>query len=105
MKYEIEIEIEEIPDGWKPTAFRKALAGECYLNYCGKAVQAKYDTVLRWVILEKIEPRRITFEDTGEIRTASYNEFYEDSDGYINRWQLRDCRSMGEYKIWHKIEE
>lgn len=57
MKYEIEI--EGLPDNWKPVAFRIGYPGECTID-CGEAIRLVIPTKFPCLIVEKIQPRRMS---------------------------------------------
>lgn len=63
------IEIPELPDGWKPVAYRPVIRGEHYLNL-GAVGLALSSSDGSYLIVEKIKPKRITLEATGEVRKA-----------------------------------
>lgn len=59
------IEVEGLPEGWKAVAYRRPMVGEYYLHNG----QAKYCESLHsseWLIIQKIQPRRIVLEETEE---------------------------------------
>ena len=62
MKYEIEI--EGLPEGWEPVAFRKPLIGEKMFQY-GKIHRCNCEAEISSLIVKKKQPRRIVLEDTG----------------------------------------
>ena len=62
MKYEIEI--EGLPEGWKPVAYRRPVFGEYYF-YNDDIQQGKTGSG-QFLIVEKIKPRRIVLEETEE---------------------------------------
>lgn len=74
MKYEIEI--EGLPEGWKPVAYRAPLIHENYLS-CNGVEKANSNLLNFWLVVEKSQPRRIVLEETGEVRKAVKGEFCE----------------------------
>lgn len=82
------IEIPEVPEGWKPVAFRPRLPGEPYINYDGSTVIENDNTPsngsLR-LIVKKIQPRRIVLEDVGEA-IPEYGDFVLEKGGAFYRW-------------------
>ncbi len=55
------------------------------------------------LIIEKIQPRRIVLEETGEVRKLNFKDFYADGDGFLCRWMF-DGESGEEYKIWREVK-
>ena len=98
------IEIPEVPEGWKPIAFRLPLEGEDYLATDGELIQ---NAVGRKsgprLIVEKIPPRRIVLEDVGEA-IPEYGDFVLEKNGAFYRW---DTANQGSYKrhVFKVIEE
>lgn len=61
------IEVEGLPEGWKPLAFRKPVAGEiCWSPNMG-IYTADFHVHPCWII-EKIKPRRIVLEEIPMIQ-------------------------------------
>ncbi len=99
MKYEIDI--KGLPEGWKPVAYRRTLQNEYYLTNRG-VEKAPYNLDNLWLVVEKIQPRRIVLEETEEFREAVKGEFCEQEDGFIFS-MIRD--SVGyKYKIWREVK-
>jgi len=64
MKYEIEI--EGLPEGWKPVAYRRPVKNEHYLSNKGIEITSyKLDNL--WLTVERIKPRKIILEETTEL--------------------------------------
>ena len=57
-----EIEIPDLPEGWKAIAYRIPVDGESYL-YCGK-IYSYNCQASEYLIVEKIQPHRIVLELT-----------------------------------------
>lgn len=98
-----EIDIPGLPEGWKAVAFRVPKYGESIIDYSGdlRTVTGHYQQPR--LIVEKIPPRRIVLEETGEFRKAKPNEYYEYCGGISQNNRYTD--SVGEYKIWRVVEE
>lgn len=101
MKYEIDI--EGLPAGWKAVAYRIGVPGvehtvddDMIIRLCQKTMTFPV------LIVEKIQPRRIVLEETGEFRKAVKGEFCEDENGLIFSTQY-DLSSR-EYKIWREVK-
>lgn len=58
-----EIEIPDLPKGWKAVAYRKAKKGEWNFMEYGDPFQASQDHGTSSIIVEKIQPRRVVLED------------------------------------------
>lgn len=100
-----EIEIEGLPEGWKAVAYRRPKKSEQYFDPAKDLViTAPADYYYQaYCIVEKIPPRRIVLEETGEFRKAKPNEYYEYCGGISQNNRCTD--SVGEYKIWRVVEE
>lgn len=96
-----EIEIEGFPEGWQAVAYRVPGDGERILSDDYVAVKAN-GIKIPCLIVEKIKPCRIVFEDTGETRQANSYEYYEHNGGFVHNGHL--C-TAGEYRIWRIVEE
>ena len=102
MKYEIDI--EGLPEGWKPVAFRLPKKSEYFLK-CEQIDVAMDDAFLtEYIIVEKIKPSRIILEETGEFRQAKTYEWIENGCGIIERWMSCE-NSSSKYKIWRPVKE
>lgn len=102
MTQRYEIEVSELPKGWQPVAFRKANAGES-IKISKDIITATHDHITESLIVEKILPRRIIFEETSEVRQAIYGDYINYGHG-LERWQSNDP-SRKEYKIWREVDE
>ena len=80
------IEVEGLPEGWKAVAHRKPLKDE-YILYGDEICKPKGLMNRPWLIVEKIQPRRISFD---EITDGTQNI---DEDYYIK------------YKWWREVKE
>ena len=74
MKYEIEI--EGLPEGWEPVAFRKPLIGEKMFQY-GKIHRCNCEAEISSLIVKKKQPRRIVLEETGEDNQTGRGELMD----------------------------
>lgn len=70
-----EIEIEGLPEGWRAVAFRVPKDGESIIDFSGdlRTVAGHYHHPR--LIVERIKPRRVVLEDTGEIRQPSAGDY------------------------------
>lgn len=99
-----EIEIPELPEGWKPVAYRRMKEGEDY--FCFGAIQkAKFDSSASApaLIVEKIKPKRIILEATGKTRRPEAGEYVQHNGNFClcrkpERW---GC----EHEIWREVKE
>lgn len=80
------IEIEGLPEGWEPVAYREACPCESILTSEGVVTATIDHTGAPWLILKKKQPHRIVLEETDEERDWAYmlgDKFYrivEDSE-------------------------
>lgn len=85
-----EIEVEGLPDGWEPVAYR------CPKNYekfllDGEIKTAAADYATEFMIVKKKQPRRVTFEET------DYNNVCDLEEGV--KWTFFDD------KYWREVKE
>lgn len=103
MTTKYEIEIPELPEGWKPVAYRNPKKDEWLLTLFGGLVQSEGAHPGLFLIVEKIKPRRIVLEDTGEVRKPEAGEYTQ----YNGNFTL--CRDPGlwreSYQIWREVKE
>lgn len=104
MKYLIDL--PDLPPGWKAVAYRCPASGEYYLENNGVVIKHTGSRhKFPWVIVEKIQPRRIVLEETEEERSVSYGEWYEDDLGRVNQWNNKGYGSSRCVKIWKEVKE
>lgn len=97
MKYEIEI--EGLPEGWKPVACRVPMIGEpCFED--GNIFVAKA-SISPCLIVEKIKPRRIVLEETEELSDPEWTGqiWVIMKDGNIAEIRVRSD------KVWREVKE
>lgn len=51
------------------------------------------------------QPRRIVLEETGEERSVSYGEWYEDDEGNVNKYLNKSFGSIRTHKVWREVKE
>ena len=73
------IEIEGLPEGWEPVAFRKPLIGEKIFQY-GEIHKCTCKAEISSLIVKKKQPRRIVLEETDEINDSSVPYYIQESD-------------------------
>lgn len=103
-----EIEIPDLPDGWRAVAYRNANTGEFVIGSGGvEQVRGSITkTITRYLIVEKIKPRRIVFEATNEFRQAVKGDWVQFCDCTDNFQRWGDLEpSTSKYKIWRVVEE
>lgn len=98
-----EIEIPGLPEGWKPVAYRPMKEGEDYFCF-GAIQQAKFDSSAPALIVERIKPKRIVLECTGEVRRIKERE-YARYNGMFIPCMNPDHDLEYEYEIWHEVKE
>jgi len=88
------IEIEWLPEGWEPVAFRKPLIGEKIFQY-GKIHRCNCEAEISSLIVKKKQPRRIVLEETSEenylYKSGQYASFSVGEfviAGAKNKWRI-----------------
>ena len=66
-----EIEIQDLPEGWEPVAYRNPEKGEEYIHQ-NQIWKALFNEGYPYIIVRKKQPRRIVLEETGDIRVSCY---------------------------------
>lgn len=100
------IEIPEVPEGWKPVAFRPRLPGEPYIKYDGSTVIENDNTPSNGnlkLIVKKIQPRRIVLEEAGRDYPRQ-GDFVLDENGAFFRWGTTNQGSY-KYQVFKVIED
>lgn len=99
------IEIEGLPEGWEPIAFRVPLETDKYWNV-HNVCDGKYgNNGFGSIIVQKTKPRRIVLEETGDIREAERGDWVqEQNDMEFRRWDYANG-SRQKYKIWREVKE
>lgn len=100
------IEIPEVPEGWKPVAFRPRLPGEPYVASDGSSVIENDHSPANAhprLIVKKIQSRRIVLEDVGEA-IPEYGDFVLEKSGAFYLW---GTANQGSYKrqVFKVIED
>lgn len=100
-----EIEIEGLPEGWRAVAWRRLKNGDHYLNDKGEIVRNEA-LIIFALIVEKIKPRRIVLEETGEFRIPFHGEYYRKGliDSPIEYCSHKELIDFA-VKIWTVVEE
>lgn len=100
-----EIEIPDLPEGWRAVAYRAARRGIDHVLRNGQVtVYRGFSDAVDLLIVEKIKPHRIILEETSEIREVEFGEyFYHPSSAQIKCWSL-PYASDETYKIWRVVE-
>lgn len=93
-----EIEIPDLPDGWGAVAYRNANTGEFVIGSGGvEQVRGSITkTITRYLIVEKIKPRRVVLEETEEANIPS-------GTTYEPQWFGSVCM-VNQPKIWRIVE-
>jgi len=107
-----EIEVPGLPEEWKPVAYRVPSIGEWVMfgNGVVRQVIQRYNASgykcvedKRRLVVEKIKPKRIVLECTGEVRRPEAGEYTH----YNGNFTL--CREPGlwreSYQIWREVKE
>ena len=96
------IEIPGLPEGWKPVAYRPVKPGE-YIAHTGGVEQSLTGAMASYLVVEKIKPKRVILEATGEIRQPEAGEYVQHNGNFClcrkpERW---GC----EHEIWREVKE
>ena len=95
------IEIPGLPEGWRAVAYRQPLIGEWYLSRMNKIRVAPYDLDESYIIIEKIQPRRIVLEETDDD-----NDKYENVRSFTNQVFFGGKLILeNQQKIWRVVED
>ena len=90
-----EIEIPDLPEGWRAVAFREPRLGEHYLSDINTVIRSNFNNCGESnLIVEKIKPRSIKLEETEE-----------DSIGNQEIYISGTLISVKTSKIWRVVEE
>ena len=103
MKYEIEI--PDLPEGWRPVEYRQAKNGEYYFDI-DMVNKCDFTNITQnsYLIVEKIKKRSLILEETGEIRKVKYGEYYDNGD-IVSAWSVKAHGSENKYKIWREVKD
>ena len=101
-----EIEIPDLPEGWRAVAYRAARRGIDHVLRNGQVtVYRGFSDAVDLLIVEKIKPRRVVLEETDETREAIFGEYFFSPDNMkVTVWSYSDP-SNGKHKIWRVVEE
>lgn len=93
-----EIEIPDLPEGWRAVAFREPRLGEHYLSDINTVIRSNFNNCGESnLIVEQIKPRRIVLEETDRDRDYMKDEMITIDD--------RTCAEVYGDKIWRIVEE
>ena len=98
-----EIEIPDLPEGWRAVAFREPRLGEHYLSDINTVIRSNFNNCGESnLIVEKIKPRRIILEyvGIGKPRIGDY---------IFHRGEFSECDDPDNFgsnhQIWRIVEE
>lgn len=95
-----EIEIPELPEGWKAVAYRVPAVHEYIFDQeAGIVVKSILRTPIIRLIVEKIPPRRIVLEETEKDNFKYTNGFY------ANQVLGNGIHIVDQPKIWREVKE
>jgi len=99
-----EIEIPGLPERWKPVAYRLPKDTDTVLC-CGVVREAReINPNYEWLIVEKIKPKRVTFEQISNTpRILEMGEYFRDEDGCLRNVVTE--KSFNKYLPWKLVEE
>ncbi len=87
------IEVEGLPKGWMAVAYRIA-SNENVID-CGEVLFVTGTTKFQCLVVEKIQPRRMVLEETGEERAYPINGYmygHIDGSGFVKYKILREVK-------------
>lgn len=99
------IKVEGLPEGWKAVAYRLPQHNEFILSDEG-IIQVNMGLINHkcpWLIVEKIQPRRIVLESSTEVRKAVFGDWIY-NNGIIEQWRSQN-ESQYTYRIWREVKE
>lgn len=102
-----EIEIPDLPEGWKAVAYRvpSKIKDEYTLSDDWDIVPAK-GIKFPVLIIEKIRPlSRVILEETEEERSVSFGDWYGENGNIIARWSDINYGSNRTFTIWRAVKE
>lgn len=102
-----QISIPGLPDGWRAVAWRYALKGECCFDKEIFVVTDIAKTDYPLLIIEKIKPRRIVLEETGEVNNklnAPHRNIFDGVQIFTDEKADVCLKVIGE-KIWREVVE
>lgn len=97
-----EIEVEGLPEGWEPVAFRMAHNDE-HRVINGIIERCDGNDNCESLIVKKKQPRRIVLEEADEKRPVTDSEWYQDGVGSFRKWSGQGSSSS--FKIWREVKE
>lgn len=96
-----EIEIPDLPEGWKAVAYRIPEKDENYLSIDGLVEKHDFRIYSPRIIVEKIKPRRIVLENAG-IGKPRIGDYVFHIGGFC---MCDDPNNFGsDHQIWRVVE-
>ena len=93
-----EIEIEGLPEGWEPVAFRVPVKGDSIISFSGELQRVPGSYTQPRLIVKKKQPRRIVLEETEEENLKVGNAYqYQCPVDYLTLYN--------QPKIWREVKE
>lgn len=103
-----EIEIPDLPEGWRAVAYRIPIENIDYvfIPHKNEVRLCDWETkTYRLLIVEKIKRHQIVLEETGEFRQVNHEEYYfSPARRCVVLW-IYPYKSDAEYRIWRVVEE
>jgi len=102
-----EIEVPGLPEGWKPVAYRRVSYGDTYLVSSGEIHRywGETETLAAFMVIEKIKPRRIVFEETNEyFKLGQSGHYFHEQSRTFGFTSSALAVHLG-YKIWREVKE
>jgi hypothetical protein len=99
-----EIEIPGLPEGWKPIAYRPVRPGE-RVWHMGVVEVSLCGSRASHLVVEKIKPKRIVLEDTGEFRRPAAGDYVLSSGGSFSKCNVPHAWGDTKCEIWREVKE
>ncbi len=99
-----EIEVPGLLEGWKPVAYRSVRPGE-HVWHAGGVEQSLCGSRASHLVVEKIKPKRIVLEDTGEFRRPAAGEYVLHSGCSFTKCNSPHAWGDTKCGIWREVKE
>lgn len=99
-----EIEVPGLPEGWKPIAYRPVRPGE-RVWHMGVVEVSLCGSRASHLVVEKIKPKRIVLEDTGEFRRPAAGDYVLSAGGSFSKCTVPHVWVNTKCEIWREVKE
>jgi len=104
MSKKYEIEIPGLPEGWRPVAYRSVRPGE-HVWHAGGVEQSLCGSRASYLVVEKLKPKRIVLEDTGEFRRPAAGDYVLGNGGSFSKCNVPHAWGDTKCEIWREVKE